>query len=744
MNQQLITRDSIRDQQNNALITRSFNRGKVIGACGIGKTALQLVAHEVVNSQLTLVVVPFISLISQNLDEFKSRQTRPKKYLIVCSDADVSNDPKDIVSMEQFQIVDFMEGEGEKIIFTTYKSAPLVSDCYRRFTNLPRFDLIIFDEAHLAASNREDATYATALSDHNIPANLRLFYTATERISDDEEGFSMDNENVFGKDIVNVSNAQAVNSGIIKGFEVVSGLISTSTAQELVNKNKILGTESGNVSAESTAKNIVLAKAILAKDIKTCMVFHNKIDDAIQGAKDGNIVAKDLGIGHMKHIAISSLDGVAAVNEAFELLRGGNVVLHNVRIGAIGINLKNLDAVFFSCARSSILDITQIVGRTQRKIDANDTKPSYVIVPLISDDALVIDGFKKLLRVLSNIAQNIPLVSFVGNAARNAAPIQSGRRSSLQLLVCDEALSQEFIDSVQLSINSQFKREHERRLFEERAKEYAAYIEEHIDYPTTNGEHSTIARWAYKIRMLDVSGNLQKEQKQIVLDALPEFVWGKQKVNGAILFQKLAIAKVHFRVHGKHLPTDHEISWWFRKLSRPGERRLFNISDEMWDQVEEQLPGFLESIGILYIDGLTNSLKDLFIKKIHVLKKYVDEHGHFPNSNDNLALHMYRKRLNADLNKGKFPERKEWLNQNWPQYFATPSYAAAVAGRVEKRPYEQFERKVEKYMHLAEMPLRGKEGYGFCVFTKTRLDKGELAPYEFGLVKKFMPWLING
>ena len=525
---------------------------------------------------------------------------------------------------------------------------------------------------------------------------------------------------------------------------MITGTISTTYAQDLVNNNKIIGAESGNITAHSMANHIVLAKTLLAKNYNTCMMFHNRISDAMQSAADGNLVAEQLGIGHIKHLAISSLDSVAGVREAFELLRGGNCVLHNVRIGIIGVNLPNLQSVFLATPKNSVNDIIQIKGRTSRKINPEDCDPSSIIVPMISDDNRVIEGFKHMLSVLSRLANNIPLVSMHKGSSTNAKPINGDKRSVIKLLNCDETLSQEFLDSVQISIDSQFKREHERRLFEERAKEYAAYVQEHIAYPTVKGEHSTIARWAYKIRMLDVSGNLPKEQKQIVVDALPEFVWGKQKVHGVVLFQNLALAKVYFRIHGKHLPADHEISWWFRKLSRPGERRLFNISDEMWDKAEEQLPGFLESIGILYIDGLTNNLKDLFIKKIYVLKKYVDERGHFPNSQEEMTLHIYRKRLDAELKKGNFPERKQWLEQNWPQYFTTPSYAKAVAGRVEKRPYEQFERKVEKYKHLAAMPQKGEEGYGFCVFTKTRFDKGGLAQYELSLVKGFMPWLING
>ena len=215
---QLVSRKWALEQQTNALLTRSFDRAKCILPCGFGKTRLQNSARETVKAKRTLVLAPFISLLAQNKLEFDKWSTQPFKSYFACSDAGVSDDPADICSLQSWDFVNFLEQDCEEdlVVFCTYTSTPFIADCFRRFGNLPQFDLIIFDEAQSAFSNDSEAVFATAVDNDNIPARLRLFYTATERFTESNHGYSMDDETVAGKAIVYITDAEAVEAEIVK------------------------------------------------------------------------------------------------------------------------------------------------------------------------------------------------------------------------------------------------------------------------------------------------------------------------------------------------------------------------------------------------------------------------------------------------------------------------------------------------------------------------------------------------
>lgn len=71
---------------------KSHDRGKLIMACGTGKTytSLRIAENEVKPTGLVLFLVPSIALLGQTLDEWTAHAARPLRPMCVCSDADVS------------------------------------------------------------------------------------------------------------------------------------------------------------------------------------------------------------------------------------------------------------------------------------------------------------------------------------------------------------------------------------------------------------------------------------------------------------------------------------------------------------------------------------------------------------------------------------------------------------------------------------------------------------------------------
>lgn len=67
------------------------DRGKLIAACGIGKTLIAMWVHEAMKANNVLFVVPSLALIKQTLDSWIKNCNIPFKYLCVCSDSTVVN-----------------------------------------------------------------------------------------------------------------------------------------------------------------------------------------------------------------------------------------------------------------------------------------------------------------------------------------------------------------------------------------------------------------------------------------------------------------------------------------------------------------------------------------------------------------------------------------------------------------------------------------------------------------------------
>ena len=74
---------------------KSSNRGKVIAACGTGKTLTSLWITEKINAKTVLFLAPSLALIKQTLEAWAKQSNRPFSYLAVCSDKSVSLNEED-------------------------------------------------------------------------------------------------------------------------------------------------------------------------------------------------------------------------------------------------------------------------------------------------------------------------------------------------------------------------------------------------------------------------------------------------------------------------------------------------------------------------------------------------------------------------------------------------------------------------------------------------------------------------
>ena len=138
---------------------RTHDRGKLIMACGTGKTFTALRIAEAVAGPggRVLYLVPSISLFAQSMREWATQKSVPHRYVGICSDTragrhdedasvleleiPVTTDPARISAALCAPQPGFMT-----VVFCTYHSLPIVESAQEEGS--PPFDLVLCDEAH--------------------------------------------------------------------------------------------------------------------------------------------------------------------------------------------------------------------------------------------------------------------------------------------------------------------------------------------------------------------------------------------------------------------------------------------------------------------------------------------------------------------------------------------------------------------------------------------------------------------
>ncbi len=227
-------------------------RGKLIMACGTGKTYTSLKIMEALDPKITLFLAPSIALLSQTFREYAQEKSEPFYASIVCSDDKVGsskNEYNDDIKFSELPIkpstrledilsvYEKAQKENKRfIIFSTYQSALRIKEAQE--AGLGEIDLIVCDEAHrtvgaMYSSNERDDKNAFTLchSDKNIKAKKRLYMTATPKVysesskakakESDNAIYSMDDEEIFGEEIYTLNFSKAIALDLLTDYKVI-------------------------------------------------------------------------------------------------------------------------------------------------------------------------------------------------------------------------------------------------------------------------------------------------------------------------------------------------------------------------------------------------------------------------------------------------------------------------------------------------------------------------------------------
>ena len=289
---------TLREHQTTALdktIThlREYDRGKLIMACGTGKTftSLRIAETQTNNNGLVLFLVPSIALLGQTLREWTAEAQNPIFPICICSDSEITKSKKDNDDtndtthdlalpastnteqiLAQLKTAQERTGEGLTVVFSTYQSIEVVMNAQKTLLDQPDntneygyFDLIICDEAHrttgVTLKGDDESSFIKVHKNEFIKTKKRIYMTATPRLYSDDTKTkardadtilcSMDDERIFGEEMYHIGFGEAVERNLLCDYKVLILTLNESHIPEalqnlIADQNNTINTENAS------------------------------------------------------------------------------------------------------------------------------------------------------------------------------------------------------------------------------------------------------------------------------------------------------------------------------------------------------------------------------------------------------------------------------------------------------------------------------------------------------------------
>ncbi len=415
---------------------KSADRGKLIMACGTGKTFTSLKIVEAITGGKgnVLFLVPSISLLNQTLLEWTAECSYKYQVYAICSDPKASRLNTDInqtitdavipattnvdtLLKEYNNLLNATDYEGIRFFFSTYQSIDVISKFQKR-TGM-KFDITICDEAHRTTGvtlvGEDDSNFVKVHDNDYINSTRRLYMTATPRIYGDESKqkasensailCSMDDELLYGETFHTLGFSDAVSQGLLSDYKVIVLAVDEGYVSRTL--QNLLTDADSELTLDDSVKIIGCLNGLSKKTLfeSEDNYFENdpqKMKKAVAFCSDirgskrfvqliGEIQDELKLYGHDEDLVTIEAEHVDGTQNALyrkekidwlkEDLPDNNCrILSNARCLSEGIDVPALDAVMFLNPRNSIVDIIQSVGRVMRKAD--NKKFGYIILPI--------------------------------------------------------------------------------------------------------------------------------------------------------------------------------------------------------------------------------------------------------------------------------------------------------------------------------------------------------------------------
>lgn len=290
---------------------KNHDRGKMIMACGTGKTftSLRLAEQETGGKGLVLFLVPSIALLGQMLREWSAQAINPIYPICICSDSGVvkkvsQNDDEtystvDLALPASTNIDEIIKrlryaednNDGMTVVFSTYQSIDVISEAQKCLLQgdcgifnqegdeYGIFDLIICDEAHrttgITLKGNDDSNFVKVHYNDFIKARKRVYMTATPRLYTDEAKSkadmaeailcSMDDVNLYGEEFFRIGFGAAVEKGLLADYKVLILTINNENVSPTL-RNYMTNSD-GEINADDAGKIVGCINALSKKII---------------------------------------------------------------------------------------------------------------------------------------------------------------------------------------------------------------------------------------------------------------------------------------------------------------------------------------------------------------------------------------------------------------------------------------------------------------------------------------------
>ena len=416
----------------------SADRGKLIMACGTGKTltSLRIVEDMVGIGGYVLFLVPSLALMAQSVRDWCTDAKVPLTTLAVCSDTKVGKRRRGADDVAELEVTDLAfpattdaarlgsaasgsDEEAMTVVFATYQSISVIAAAQAGY-GLPTFDLILCDEAHRttgATFAGEDQSNFVKVHDNGvIRGHKRLYMTATPRIygenakskarDADAVLASMDDPALYGDVLFHHGFARAVESSILSDYRVIvlamdEGQVSAAVqkrlsdgSSELVldDATKIVGcwkalSKAGLSDGDIRDPGSMRRALAFCRDIKRSKLVRDEFEQVVAEFRADSDEADE---GNYLRCEVRHVDGTYNARDRGERLdwlkadTGPDVcrILSNARCLTEGVDVPALDAILFLHPRNSQIDVVQSVGRVMRAPPDTDKRMGYVILPI--------------------------------------------------------------------------------------------------------------------------------------------------------------------------------------------------------------------------------------------------------------------------------------------------------------------------------------------------------------------------
>ena len=251
-------------------VEKGNERGKLIMACGTGKTytSLKIMEQMTDKNAFVLFLVPSIALLGQTLNAWMADKKDDMRAVCVCSDAKASRKMMD-ADDEDASVIDlavpattntqsilrqlrqYDKEDCRTVIFSTYQSIDVVKEAIDKYER--EVDLIICDEAHrttgVILKDKAESNFTKIHSNDFIRAKRRLYMTATPRLysanvkvkAKENENVdilcSMDSKELYGEEIHRLSFNDAVSQGLLADYKVLVLTVSEEDIPQEIRNN---------------------------------------------------------------------------------------------------------------------------------------------------------------------------------------------------------------------------------------------------------------------------------------------------------------------------------------------------------------------------------------------------------------------------------------------------------------------------------------------------------------------------